>query len=143
MIAARKETTNVRLVVARSAKLPRWCLLYVLCDDTRSHCSTRTQEELQLRSREQDEQIRSLLSQFDRLRVEAKVTEWQRRASATHNVGGLVGESCIVLNTWKKAYHCLWTARRVCPVSCHYYSALIGPLQVDLSRKRKTLCLLP
>ena len=51
----------------------------------------RTQEELQLRSREQDEQIRSLLSQFDRLRMEAKVTEWQRRAAATQNVGGLLG----------------------------------------------------
>ncbi|KAI0818535.1 hypothetical protein BC629DRAFT_1587894 [Irpex lacteus] len=93
------------------------------CEEGNHECTPRsrkkrktapTQEELQLRSREQDEQIRSLLSQFDRLRVEAKVNEWQRRASATHNVGGLV-------------------ARRVRPVSCHYYSALIGPLQVDLS----------
>ncbi|KAI0093578.1 hypothetical protein BDY19DRAFT_260419 [Irpex rosettiformis] len=93
------------------------------CEDGNHECAPRsrkkrktapTQEELQLRSREQDEQINSLLSQFDCLRMEAKVTEWQKRAAATKNVGGLV-------------------ARLVCPVTCHYYSTLIGPLEVDLS----------
>ncbi|KAI0693284.1 hypothetical protein BC835DRAFT_1088575 [Cytidiella melzeri] len=83
-----------------------------------------TQEDLQLRSREQDQQIQSLLSQFDRLKVEAKVNEWVRRAETTVNVGGLVG-------------------RPVRPATCHYYSSLKGPLQVDLSPYNPDFARLP
>ncbi|KAI0341773.1 hypothetical protein BDW22DRAFT_272046 [Trametopsis cervina] len=73
-----------------------------------------TQDDLQMRSYQQDEQIRTLLRQFDQLRMDAKISDWIRRAETTVRSG------------WS-------SARSARPLTSHYYSALIGPLNIDLS----------
>lgn len=51
----------------------------------------RTQEDLQARSRQQDEQLQSLLRQFDQLKLDKKVETWVRRASMTRPVQSTSG----------------------------------------------------
>lgn len=52
---------------------------------------TRTQDDLQERSRQQDEQIELLLSQFNQLQMNAKVNRWTEQAKQCLNNGGVRG----------------------------------------------------
>ena len=54
----------------------------------------RTHEDLQARSKEQDEQLASILHHFDNLRVESKIDGWVRRAENTLRINedGDIGE---------------------------------------------------
>ncbi|KIP09516.1 hypothetical protein PHLGIDRAFT_317160 [Phlebiopsis gigantea 11061_1 CR5-6] len=73
-------------------------------------------DDLREQSRQQDIQIQFLLNQFDKLHMDAKLSQWiqQARQYARLDYNGN-------------------RARPVRPVTCHYYSSLIGPLNIDLS----------
>jgi transcriptional regulatory protein LEU3 len=101
----------------------------------------RTHDDLRERSRQQDAQIQSLLDQFDQLHMDAKVAKWVQHAQQLarldneENIGMNSSYISVSMDTfWKLISDCP-LARPVAPVTCHYYSSLIGPLYVDLSRK--------
>ncbi|KAJ3545622.1 hypothetical protein NM688_g5606 [Phlebia brevispora] len=97
---------------ARTRKKRKPAPLPMVCRRNRTH------EDLQARSKQQDEQLQSLLRQFDQLKLERKIEEWVQRATAA---GPIRRDGEIEIG------------RPVPVVTCHYYSALIGPLNIDVS----------
>ncbi|GJE87173.1 Zn(II)2Cys6 transcription factor [Phanerochaete sordida] len=74
-----------------------------------------THDDLRVRARQQDLQIQSLLAKLDQLHIDAKVTKWVEQSQ---ELDKLRGDE---------------VARPPAPETCHYYSSLIGPLDIDLS----------